>query len=411
LKKVLVIVGLSFLVLVPVALRLSRGSAAKEVELQSVERRALVPTILASGSLTYQTEVNLVTEIIGRVREIYVKEGQQVKKGQVLLRLDTSTQQAQVDQLNAAFAQSKLQIERQTVSANNLDTKWQRYQKLREQGMVDANSAEDIRAQRDLSQVELKTTTQQMRQTEAQLKLSRENLAKTELRAPMDGRITSLVIKVGEMAVPSANSIAGSNLITVSDTSNLFAEVNVNEADVANVIVGQAAKIVPAAFPNEAWIGTVESVAMSPRQITGQSKTYLVKIHLAQSEALQFHTGMSCRAEISTRKADAAPVVAVPVQAVRYEDATEKGEATRINVVAVSAGKASVKTVITGAADDTYVEIKSGLKEGEQIAVGPSKVLRFLKDGENVKAAAAGAGDKSAAEAESTGGGPRLRIR
>ena len=110
---------------------------------------------------------------------------------------------------------------------------------------------------------------QQALQTEAQLKQMREQLAKTELRAPIDGRVTQLTIKIGETAVPSVTSIAGSDLLIIADTSNLYAEVNVNETDVARVVPGQEARIVPAAFPDQSWDGTVETVAVSPRQIAG----------------------------------------------------------------------------------------------------------------------------------------------
>ena len=165
---------------------------------------------------------------------------------------------------------------------------------------------------------------QQARQTEYSLKEAREQLAKTELKAPISGRVTALKIKVGETAVPSATSIAGSDLLVIADTSNLYAEVNVNETDVARVVPGQEARIVPAAFPDKSWKGTVESVAVSPTQTAGQSKSYLVKIRLVHSSDLQFHTGMSCRAEILTQGAGAKPVVAVPVQVVQYEESAER---------------------------------------------------------------------------------------
>ena len=381
------------LVTVPVALKLSRGGAPKQLEIEAVAKRVLSPTILASGSLTYETEIRLVSEVIGRVKELRVKEGDQVKKGEILLRLDPAQSLAQVAQLEAALAQSRLNIERQKVTAITLEAKFKRYQTLRGQGVIDANTYEDIASQRDLAQVELTTTGQALKQTEAQLKQAREGLAKTEIRAPLDGRVTALFIKIGETAVPSVTSIAGSDLMVVADTSHLYAEVNVNETDVARVGVGQSAHIVPAAFPDRSWAGTVETVAVSPRQVAGQSKSYPVRIRLADSPDIRFHTGMSARAEISTRNTDASPSISVPVQAVRYEESTNKNDKAKASVFVIEQGKAISRPVETGAADDSYVEIVKGVAVGEQIATGPARTLRFLHDGDRAVKATGAAPD------------------
>jgi len=386
----ILVVGLIVLVLaVPVAVRKMRGGNEKEAEIQTVQTHVITPTILASGSLTYQTEIRMVSEVMGRVKELNVKEGDQVKQGDVLLRLDPATVQAQVDALEAGLRQSNLAIERQRVTNETAETKWKRYQQLRESGVIDANSYDEIRSQRDQARVDLNSSMQQAMQTEAQLKQAREQLAKTVLRAPINGRVTQLTIKSGETAVPSVTSIAGSDLMIIADTSNLYAEVNVNETDVARIVPGQQAKIVPAAFPDSSWTGVVETVAVSPRQVQGQGKSYPVKIRLSASEDLKFHTGMSCRAEIATRGTDAKPVVAVPVQAVKYEEAEERDAPAKASVFVVKDGKVTKRAVETDIADDSFIAITKGVKDGEQIVVGPARVLRFLNDGEHVRAMAA----------------------
>lgn len=373
------------LVIVPVVLRKSRGGDEKEAEIQTVRAELISPTILASGNLTYQTEIRMVSEVMGRVQQILVKEGDAVNQGELLLRLDPATVAAQVAQLEAATQQSRLAIQRQQVQLDTLETRLKRYQQLREQAVIDANSYDDIRSQRDLARVELDSTRENLRQTEAQLKQSREQLAKTELRAPIDGRVTQLTIKVGETAVPSVTSIAGSDLMVIADTSNRYAEVNVNETDVARVAVGQEARIVPAAFPDSSWPGTVETVAVSPRQVAGQGKTYPVKIRLRESEDQKFHTGMSTRAEIVTRQGEATKQVAVPVQAVRYEESTEANQPGRASVFVVTNGRVAQRFVETGLADDVHIAVTRGLEEGVDIVVGPARLLRFLRDGDRVR--------------------------
>jgi HlyD family secretion protein len=387
-KKWIALAAIVLLIGVPVALKQWRTDDSKSIEAAPVALRVLAPSILASGTLVYESERKLVSEVIGRVEEVLVREGDKVKQGQLLLRLDQRASQAEISRLDAARGQSELNIKRQDLSLRTQEAKWKRYQALRSQGIVDANTYEEIQTQRDLADVELSTSRAMLRQTEAQMKEARERLAKTEIRSPIAGTITAIFIEAGETAVPSATSIAGSDLMIVADTASLYAEVNVDETDVARVGVGQSAKIVPAAFPDKSWDGTVEQVAISPRQTTGQQgKNYAVKIRLAAAEGMQFHPGMSCRAEISTRRENANRVVGVPVQAVKYEESEEKNAKAKASVFVIVDGKAKQRTVETGTADDMYIEIRSGLAENETIVTGPAKTLRFLRDGERVKVA------------------------
>lgn len=384
-----IVLGLIVLAIIaPVIIKLSRGGEVKAVEVEPASMRVLSPTILASGTLTYESEVTLVPEVLGRVQEVLVKEGQFVKKGDLLLRLDPATSLAEITQLEAALRQSELNIERQRVNVETQNAKWKRYEALRQQGIIDANTYEEIASQRQMAEVELNTSIEVLKQTEAQLKQARERLAKTEFRAPISGKVTAVLIEVGETAVPSAMSIAGSELMKVADTTTMYAEVNVDETDIARVSVGQEARIVPAAFPDQSWVGTVEQVAISPRQNPGQSKSYPVKIRLSGTDESRFRPGMSCRAEISTRNTDAAKSLAVPVQAVRYEESTDNNQRAKASIFVMNGGRAQKRNVETGNADDSHIEILKGVKEGEEVVIGPAKTLRFLRDGDRVAATA-----------------------
>jgi HlyD family secretion protein len=399
-RKWIVPAAIVLVIAVPVTMSVLRGGEAKQVEVESVALRAIAPSILASGTLAYESEVHLVPEVVGRVLKLNVKEGDRVKEGDLLIQLDPATSKAEIAQLEAAQRQSRLNIERQKVTLDTQTAKWKRYQTLRTSGIVDANTYEEITSQRDLARVELQTSLEMLGQTQAQLKQARERLAKTEIRAPMSGKVTAVFIKQGETAVPSAMSIAGSDLMVIANTASLYAEVNVDEADVARVNVGQAATIAPAAFPDRNWNGTVEQVAISPKTQAGQSKAYLVRIKLEQQEEQHFRPGMSCRAEISTRLADAAPILAVPVQSVRYEDSDDVNrKSDKATVYVARDGKAQKRDIETGAADDTYIAIVKGVGAGEQVVTGPAKVLRFLHDGDRVAASAAAASVSSTATA------------
>lgn len=372
-----------------IALRSNRPPV--EVEIGTARPHAVAPSILASGTLAYESEIKMVPEVIGRVREILVTEGDLVKQGQLLMRLDPATHLAEITQLDAARRQAEVHVQRQRVQLETLDTRWKRYQSLRGAGIVDANTYEEITSQRKLAEVELSGGLEALRQTEAQLAQARERLAKTEFRAPIDGTVTALFIKVGETAVPSAMSIAGSDVLVIANTDSLHAEINVDETDVARVGVGQRARIVPAATPDAGWEGRVERVAMSPRQKPGESKSYRVDVRLTPHKSIQFRSGMSCRAEIVTHGADVAAQLAVPIQAVRYEedvDGPAEPDVSKASVFVATGDTVRRRRVETGLADDSHIVIRGGLESGERIVTGPAKILRTLRDGDRIAVAA-----------------------
>ena len=343
--------------------------------------------MLASGSLTYESQVTLAPEVTGRVKEILVEEGDEVKRDQLLMRLDPRAPQAAIEQSQAQVRQARLSIERRQVDYDSQLTKVKRFEALKANGMVDANSLEALASARDLAEVDLRTSREQLSQAQAQLSQAEEQLAKTEIRSPLNGKVTAIYVKVGQTAVPSFSGISGSVLVDVADTTSIDAEINVDETDIARVRVGAEARVVPAAFPDKTLSGTVDQVAIAPRQQAGQNKSYPVRIRLTNTDGVTFHPGMSCRAEVLTNAKDDAKVLAVPVQALRYEDNPDKSSSAEKSVASVfvhDGGRAVKRTVATGTADDSYIAVTSGLKEGDQIIVGPAKTLLFLIDGEKV---------------------------
>jgi HlyD family secretion protein len=390
-KQWIVVGAIVALVALPVVLKLTRGDTSKVVELESVSTRALTPTVLASGSLTYESQVTLAPEVTGRVKEILVEEGDHVKRDQLLMRLDPAAPRAAIEQSEAQVRQARLSIERRKVDYDAQVIKVNRYQALQGKGMVDANSLEQLVSARDLAEVDLRTSREQLSQAQAQLSQAQEQLAKTEIRSPLDGKVTAIYVKVGQTAVPSFSGIAGSTLVDVADTTSIDAEINVDETDIARVRVGAEARVVPAAFPDKVLSGKVDQVAIAPRmQLGGQNKSYPVRIRLENTAGVVFHPGMSCRAEVLTAAQDDAKVLAVPVQAVRYEDnpdsSANKSPASKTlaSVFVFDNGRAKKRAVTTGTADDSFIAITDGLKEGEKIVVGPSKTLLFLLDGEKL---------------------------
>jgi HlyD family secretion protein len=387
-KQWIAIGAIVALIAIPVVLKLTRSDDNKVVDVEKVTTRALTPTVLASGTLTYESQVTLAPEVTGRVKEILVEEGDAVRIDQLLMRLDPKSPLAAIEQSKAMVRQARLTIERRQVDYDAQVTKVRRYEALRSTGMVDVNSLDALISARDLAEVDLRTSREQLSQAQAQLAQAEESLAKTEIRSPLNGKVTAIYVKVGQTAVPSFSGIAGSTLVDVADTTSIDAEINVDETDIARVKVGAKARVVPAAFPDKTLDGTVEQVAIAPRQQLGaQNRSYPVRIRLANTSGVVFHPGMSCRAEVLTGLAGDVKVLAVPVGALRYEDNPDKSsqaEKSLASVFVVESGKAIKRAVTTGTADDSYIAIIAGLKEGEQVVVGPAKTLLFLLDGENV---------------------------
>jgi HlyD family secretion protein len=392
-RKVIAAALVAAVLAVPVAVKFGASAPRHEAELATVRKLEIHPSILATGNLVFRQEVQLSAEVIGKVSEVLVKEGDQVAKGQVLMRLDPTVYLAEVAQQEASRRNAAIAIERSQINLDNQQRALERAQRLYKDHFIDVSKYDDASHQVELAKVELRASRELLEQATAMLSQSRERLAKTEVRAPISGTATAVPIKVGETAVASATGIAGSSLMTIADVGSIMAEVNVDEADIARVAAGQSAKVFPAAFPDKPVAGRVERVAMAPRAAVygaaaSQGRSYVVKLRLDDA-GLALRSGMTCRVEIVVGSGASTP--AVPLQAVlNQESADSKDHAKSVNYVfAVVDGKAKKKTVELGLSDDTSQEITKGLAVGETVAIGPARLLHELHEGDAVSAARA----------------------
>ena len=369
------------------ASRLTSQPQVIEADLAKVEPKALRPAILASGALAYRQEVQLSSEVIGKVAEVLVKEGDRIEQGQVLLRLDPSAYKAEVLAQEARMRSTEVAIERSQLNVKNRLQNLERNRRLVAEKFIDASRYDESAHQSELSQVELRASREELRQAQAQLAQSRERLAKTEVRAPLAGTVTAVQIKVGETAVASATGIAGSSLMTIADVSSMNAEVSVDEADIARVVTGQSVRVFPAALADQPVAGTVERVSMAPRAAApgaaAQGRSYNVRVRL-DSVPAALRTGMTCRVEIVTAATSARP--SVPLQAVQAAEEHDTSMKKNANYVfAVVDGKVTRKEVDLGLADDAHQEVLKGLAKGDTVVIGPARLLRTLKEGDKVK--------------------------
>ncbi len=358
--------------------RFSAGSGV-EVDFASVAAQQVRPSILASGTLAYRNEVNLTAEVTAKVASILVEEGDTVEKGQLLLRLDPETYNNIIAREEAGVRQNRISIERQRAVVALRKQQYERSQKLAAANLIDRNRLDEDRNQYIVAEADLKSSEEALQRASAVLGDAREQRAKTEIRAPISGRIVALPIKVGEVAIPSTASLAGAQLMKLADVSAILAEVKVDEADIAKISLGQRSDVFAAAYPDTALRGRVEKIALTPT-VDGQGRSYKVTIAIETPKELLLRSGMSARALVFL--GDGTRRLAVPVEAVVSE--TPEKNVVKRYVWRDDQGVARKTAITTGLSDDRWEVIESGLAAGARIIVGPGKTLRRLRDGDRI---------------------------
>jgi HlyD family secretion protein len=385
-KKLMLIIGIVVLVVaVPLINARVRGTSAVEVEVEKLEPRVIQSSVLASGKLVHEEEVKLTTEEIGRVTAIYVDEGQKVARGDLVLQIDDQRLKAAVDQQKASVRMQEIAIQRQQLNVQNLRTQWERQRGLHERKLIDENTFTMATNNLEIAEVDLLSSKESLEQARALLDQQEDRLSKTRVYAPIHGTITTLDIKVGETAIASSTNIPGSSLMTIANPASIHTEVNVDEADIANVEIGQKARVFAIAYPDQPVEGIVESIAVSAKVAEGQQgQSFAIKIRLLDPEKITLRPGMTCRAEIFT--ATKGGVLAAPIQAILVEEDLTTDEVER-DVFVNRNGRAVKTPVSVGIADDSYQEIVSGLSPGDEVVTGPDRVLRALEDGDRISIA------------------------
>ena len=387
-KKILIFAGLAVLLVgLPLLSKCTSGTDAKQVEVQKVELKLIKSSILASGTLTFREQVQLRSEVIGQVTELHVEEADPVSKGDPVITLEPKTYQAQVDQAEAQVRIQQIAIERQRLLINTLADRFERQKAMFARNLVDEDSYESLKSDLALAKVDLRSLQESLAQVRAALDQSEELLAKTRITSPIDGVVIQVDIKVGETVIAGTTNIPGSTMMVIADPSETLTEVQVDEADIAQVREGQSADVFTAAYPDTPLSGTIQSIASVARQTPGQaSLSFLVKILMDEQDSMKIRPGMSVRADIYTESSD--ETLAIPVQAVLYDEDTDQddeGEEEQSYVFVIQDGKANRKDVEVGISSDSDQEITDGLEEGELVIIGPYRILRHLMDGEDVE--------------------------
>ena len=380
----------------------SKNSSEVFVRTETAKIEEIKTSILASGTLIYKDQVQLRSEVIGQVNELFIEEGDVVKKNQVLMVLDQRSFSADVEQQQAYVRIQTIAIERQKKQLENTNAKWLRNKNLFERKMIGQDAFELIDNQHDLAKIDLRSRQEALTQAQATLDKALERFEKTVFRSPIDGIATSVDIKIGETAISGTTNIAGSNLITIADPASILVEVEVDEADIANILLNQNVDVFAVAFPDDPLKGRVTSIATSAKRASSRDGlSFTVKILLENDESIDVRPGMSCRAEIFTKvKGD---TIAIPMQAVVYDEVESEESEVRVrggsrgvrfgardnlkmtsHVFVVVDGVASKRDVKLGISNDELQGITEGIDKGDVVVIGPARLLNKLNDGDPV---------------------------
>jgi HlyD family secretion protein len=412
-----------------------KKTAGVEVNTEGIQKRDLSSIVSASGKIQPKTLVNISADTMGRVTGLAVNEGDRVTKGQFLLEIDPRNLRTRVESGEASLQASISQLQQQRLSIENTrlalkqaEDNYKRQLELSKGGLTTREALERAeneyktqQASLAAQQQSLKTQELRIAQERASLSSAKYDLSRVRIESPINGIVTRRNIEEGETAVTGTMNNPGTVLLTIADMSVIEAEVEVDETDIPTVSMGQPAKVTIDAMPGRTFTAKVTEIGNSPIQVTGQaasSQATNFKVVLTlDGEIPDVRPGFTCTAEITT--ATRKNALSVPIQAttVREVVVDEKGNIVREpatpnqarprpgasttelkpgqqrkeleGVFVVRDNKVQFEPVKTGIAGEKYFEVLSGLKEGDQVVIGPFSSVRELRDGAEVKATTA----------------------
>jgi HlyD family secretion protein len=413
-----------------------KKQAGVGVNVEAVRKRDLQQIVSASGKIQPHDSVNISADTVGRVTNLAVDEGMRVTKGQFLMQIDPKLLASAAQQQEASLAAAKSQFDQLKVAAQSAQAALNlahqeeaRQQQLWARGLTTKEAVDTAEStlhmrQSDSDSAAKQVQTQQLRiqQEQAALDSAKYTLSKVRITSPIDGIITSRNIEEGETVVVGTMNNAGTVLLTIADMSVIEAQVEVDETDIPEVKLGQTAKITIDAMPGKTFHGHVTEIGNSPinqtatTTSTSQATNFLVKVHV-DDQIPNIRPGFSCTADVTTATRQNA--LSVPIQATTVREVVIDQEGNVVHpepnkvaragagsleaaelpkgqqkkeiegVFIVRGGKAVFTPVKTGIAGDKYFEALSGVKEGDQVIIGPFNSVRGLADEAAVKIEAA----------------------
>jgi len=400
----------------------NKKETAEKVAVEAAEKRTIIETVYSSGKLFPATELEITSNVSGTIIDLYVEEGDLVKKGQLLAKVDPEALVSIVERAEAATDGSKAQLasvrsQKKQLEAQFENTRiiYERNKQLHEEGVISRAEYEAALATYNTSKANIEGAVQNIlaaefsvKSAEATVKEQKKNLSQTRIYAPISGVVSTLYKKQGEQVVGTAQ-MAGTPILKIANLKTVEVRVDVNERDILTTSIGDSAEIELDAYPDRKFLGIITKIAntatglssLTTQLTSDQVTNFEVAILMledsykdldTESERSPFRAGLSASAEIKTNTAT--NILSVPVAAVtaREDEAdvvlTKIKEAKKIKeYVFVQVGDSvSLREVTTGIQNDNFIEIKRGLKAGEVLVKAPyDAISKTLEDGTKVE--------------------------
>ncbi len=412
-KKKIIIFGGMGILLVILVLVVAFGSDKEKIvaiNVEKVERRTITQTVEGTGKIEPQTQVKINAEVSGEIIELPVKEGDKIKKGQLLVRIKPDTYIADRDQAIASLNSAKAMLLQRKADETQKAAEYHRAQELHAKKLISDSDLELAKASYDIAVQNVESAKYSIQNAKANLDRAVENLRKTSIFSPITGVVTELISKLGER-VSGSSFTQGTHIMTVSNLEVMEARVEVDENDVVLVSLGDTARIYVDAYPDSLFVGTVYQIANTAKTSglgTQEEVTNFEVRILLYNPGHLFRPGMSCNADIETETHY--NVLAVPLQSVTTRErkisgldeeesnSDDRGQAGQQKdkksrrrkpqevVFVVKNDRVKMVDVTTSISDDEYIEITSGLKEGDKVVSGSYRAIsRELQDSTRVR--------------------------
>lgn len=401
------------------------NETAEEVIIEKAEKRTIIETVAASGKIQPEVEVKISPDVSGQIIELRVKEGDQVKKGDLLCKINPDIYLSNLDKMVAAvntakanLANSKARLMQVKAQFTNSEASYNRNKKLYDEKTIsqadfDAAKAnyESSKADVDAAEQNVMASEYNIKNAEASLNEANNNLSRTSIFSPVDGKVSKLNVENGERVV-GTSQMAGTEIMRIANLNEMEVSVDVNENDIVRIRLHDTAEIEVDAYLERKFLGVVTEIANSANTVgttADQVTNFPVKIRILRESYADlipptepnyspFRPGMSATVDIQTNTVSKA--LSVPIQAVttridssalkidtdKKPDDTENKKVEKYvkpqeMVFVIKDGRAFKKKVLTGIQDNNYIQILKGLSDGEEVITGPySAVSRILKD-------------------------------
>ena len=412
-KKTLLIVLVIALVLI-VALVVGKKSGTfgktgnfKKVETTLIEKIDITETVSATGKIQPEVEVKLSSEVSGEIIELPIVEGQEVKKGDLLVKINPDLYQSSLQRSQASYQNIKANLAQTEASLKQAKANYDRNKTLFEKGVIAKSEWDNIVSQYEVAQANKESAFYNVQSAAATVNEAQDNLGRTTIYAPMSGTISKLDAELGERVV-GTQQMAGTEILRVANLGEMEVEVEVNENDIVKVSVGDSAIIEVDAYLGKEFKGLVTEISNSAADglTADQVTNFDVKVKILEDSYQElkegkpenyypFRPGMTATVDIITSKRS--NIVGVPISAIVIKNDTTSNR-KKTGVVSTKAeenfecvfvnqnGKAKLQVVKTGIQDDTNIEITAGLEEGVEVITGPyNMVTKLLKPGDKVE--------------------------